>query len=106
MHKIILKLIGFAWLSLILAISPTLLMAQAKVLVFTKTAGFHHPSIEVGKQVIIKLGKENHFVVDTTSDSTKITESNLKKYAALVFLNTTGRLLNNYQQADLQRYIQ
>ena len=29
-----------------------------------------------------------------------------KKYAAVIFLNTTGYFLNNYQQADFERYIQ
>lgn len=80
--------------------------AQARILVFTKTAGFHHPSIAAGKMAIMKLGRENHFLVDTTSDSTKINEVNLKRYNALVFLNTTGYMLNTAEQVDLQRYIQ
>ena len=80
--------------------------AQKRVLVFTKTAGYHHASIPVGVNAILKLGRENDFLVDTTSDAAKIEESNLKKYAALIFLSTTGSLLNNYEQADLERYIQ
>jgi len=77
-----------------------------RILVFTKTAGFHHASIPVGTAAIMKLGRENNFLVDTTSDAAKITEDNLSKYAAVVFLNATGPLLNNYQQADLERYMQ
>jgi len=91
---------------LLTAISFNKSFAQTRILVFTKTAGYHHSSIAAGEAAIIKLGKQNHFLVDTTSDSTKIVESNLKRYAALVFLSTTGRMLNNYQQVDLQRYIQ
>jgi cytochrome c len=79
---------------------------KPKVLVFTKTAGYHHASIAVGTTAIIKLGKENNFAVDTTSDASKITESNLSKYSAVIFLSATGDLLNNYQQADLERYMQ
>jgi len=41
---------------------------KPKILVFTKTAGFHHASIPLGVDAIIKLGKENGFAVDTTSD--------------------------------------
>jgi cytochrome c len=79
---------------------------KPRVLVFTKTAGFHHSSIPVGSAAIIKLGKENNFTVDTTSDASKITEANLSKYSAVVFLQTTGYMLNNFQQADLERYMQ
>lgn len=79
---------------------------KPRVLVFTKTTGYHHASIAVGAPAIIKLGMQNNFLVDTTSDATKISEANLSKYAAVVFLNTTGYMLNNYQQADLERYMQ
>ncbi|MDB5133229.1 MAG: Crp/Fnr family transcriptional regulator [Mucilaginibacter sp.] len=79
---------------------------KPKILVFTKTAGFHHSSIPVGTAAIMQLGKENNFLVDTSSDASMITEANLIKYSAVVFLHTTGYMLNNYQQADLERYMQ
>ncbi|WP_184550142.1 ThuA domain-containing protein [Mucilaginibacter sp. FT3.2] len=82
------------------------IVEKPKILVFTKTSGYHHASIAVGAAAIIKLGAENHFSVDTTSDAAKITEANLSKYSAVVFLSTTGYMLNNYQQADLERYMQ
>jgi cytochrome c len=81
-------------------------LLSPKILVFTKTSGYHHASIAAGSAAIIKLGAENNFSVDTTSDATKITEANLSKYSAVVFLSTTGYMLNNYQQADLERYMQ
>lgn len=80
--------------------------AKRRVLVFTKTQGFHHSSITTGAAAILLLGKAHNFDVDTTSDAAKITEANLRKYDALIFLNTTGYMLDNYQQADLERYIQ
>lgn len=79
---------------------------KPKILVFTKTAGFHHASIPLGVAAIIKLGKENNFDVDTTSDDAKIIESNLKKYSAVVFLSTTGPLLTANERNDFERYIQ
>lgn len=81
-------------------------IAQNKVLVFSKTAGFRHGSIGVGKLAIIKLGKENGFAVDTTEDASVFHDDNLKQYNALVFLSTTGDILNHYQQAALERYMQ
>lgn len=77
-----------------------------RVLVFTKTAGFHHSSIPDGVKALQKMGKEHHFEVDTTSDASLFTEDSLKKYAAIIFLNTTGNVLNDFQQADFKRYIQ
>jgi cytochrome c len=79
---------------------------KPKILFFTKTAGFHHASIPLGVAAIIKLGKENNFDVDTTSDDAKIVESNLKKYSAVVFLSTTGPLLTANERNDFERYIQ
>ncbi|MDB4918066.1 ThuA domain-containing protein [Mucilaginibacter sp.] len=79
---------------------------KPKVLVFTKTAGYHHASIPLGVDAIIKLGKENNFDVDTTSDDKKFIESNLKKYSAVVFLSTTGPLLTANERNDFERYIQ
>ena len=77
-----------------------------KVLLFTRAAGTVHSSIPAGIAAIVKLGKANHFLVDTASDASKINEDNLSKYAAVIFLQTTGDILNNYQEADLQRYMQ
>jgi glucose/arabinose dehydrogenase/cytochrome c551/c552/type 1 glutamine amidotransferase len=79
---------------------------KSRVLVFTKTAGYHHASIPAGVSAIIKLGTENNFAVDTTSDANYFNEDSLGKYAAVIFLSTTGDLLNNYQEADFERYIQ
>ena len=80
--------------------------AQIKILVFSKTAGFRHSSIVPGKPAIIKLGQENGFAVDTTEDASRFTDAVLKNYNAVVFLNTTGDVLNNMQQAAFERYIQ
>jgi uncharacterized protein len=81
------------------------LMANPKVLIFSKTAGYHHESIAVGIPAIIKLGKENNFDVDTTTNSAKFTVANLKQYAAVIFLSTTGDVLNDEQQKAFEQYI-
>jgi len=77
-----------------------------RILVFAKTNGFHHSSIPNGKAAIQKLGKENDFDVDVTEDSLVFAEDNLKKYAAVVFLNTTGNILSYKQEAAFERFIQ
>ncbi|WPP50206.1 ThuA domain-containing protein [Catalinimonas niigatensis] len=79
---------------------------EPKVLVFSKTNGFRHESIEPGIEAIQKLGQENNFSVDTSEDSTVFTQDNLSDYAAVVFLNTTGDILNEEQQSAMEQYIQ
>lgn len=77
-----------------------------RVLVFTKTAGFVHASIPKGAAAIQKLGAENDFDVDTTSNAAIFNEDSLKKYAAVIFLSTTGNVLDNNQEIAFERYIQ
>ncbi len=79
---------------------------ETKVLVFTKTAGFRHASIGPAKEAFLKLAKENNLIIDTTENSQAFTEENLKHYNAVVFLNTTGDVLNSTQEACFQRFIQ
>ncbi|MET1055367.1 MAG: ThuA domain-containing protein [Pedobacter sp.] len=83
----------------------TVYAQKYRILVFSKTAGFHHASIAAGIPAIQKLGIENKFGVDTTTDSTQFTPLNLKKYAAVVFLNTTGNVLGEEEQKSFEQYI-
>jgi type 1 glutamine amidotransferase len=92
-------LVAAVWLMAIPAFSKS-------VLIFSKTAGFHHNSIAVAIPAIIKLGQENGFSVDTTTNSALFTESNLKQYDAVIFLSTTGDVLNNEQQDAFKKYIE
>lgn len=77
-----------------------------RVLVFSKTLGFRHTSIAAGKTALLQLGTENKFAVDTTEDASMFTKKNLKRYAAVVFLNTTGDVLDSLQQQAFTKYIQ
>lgn len=87
-------------------LSPDTASSQhKKVLIFYKTAGFKHNSIAEGKAAIEKLAQANNFKADTTSDANKINKKNLKSYAAVVFLNTTGDVFNEEQQVAFQDYI-
>ncbi|MGB4399610.1 MAG: ThuA domain-containing protein, partial [Daejeonella sp.] len=79
---------------------------KPRILVFSNTAGFRHESIAAGKAAIIKMGKEQGFDVDTTESSSYFMEDSLKKYKAVVFLNSTGNVLNAPQQIAFERYIQ
>ena len=77
-----------------------------RVLVFSKTEGYRHASIEPGRDALVKLGGEHGFEVDTTEDASYFSTKTLKDYAVVIFLNTTGDCLDNGQQLALQRFIQ
>jgi len=77
-----------------------------KILVFSSTKGFRHGSIGAGKTALLKMAKEKGFQVDTTENATVFTENNLKQYRVVVFLSTTGNILNDAQQNAFERFIQ
>jgi glucose/arabinose dehydrogenase/PKD repeat protein len=76
-----------------------------RVLVFSKTAGFRHSSIPNGIAAIRRLGAENGFAVDATEDAARFSDANLARYRAVIWLLTTGDVLDADQQAAFERYL-
>jgi type 1 glutamine amidotransferase len=70
------------------------------LLVFSKTTGYRHDSIPAGIAALSGLG----FAVRATEDSTVFT-TDLSDVDAVVFLNTSGELLDGAQRIGLQRYL-
>ena len=79
---------------------------EKSVLVFTKTTGFRHESINAGIPAIEQLGGENDFNVIQTEDSEQFNEENLGNFDAVIFLNTTLTLFNEDQRSAFKGYIQ
>ena len=79
--------------------------AMPRVLLFTKTAGFRHESISAGAAAMTALGATHGFVVEQTEDGSAFTDASLSRFAAVVFLNTTGDVLEVDQQEAFERYI-
>ncbi|MFN4255258.1 MAG: ThuA domain-containing protein, partial [Saprospiraceae bacterium] len=77
-----------------------------RILVFTKTAGYRHQSIPAGVAALRKLCDAHGVMLDSTENAEDFTEENLCRYAAVVFLNTTGDVLDHRQEADFERFIQ
>ncbi|RZU36615.1 type 1 glutamine amidotransferase [Streptomyces sp. BK022] len=76
-----------------------------RVLVFSKTAGFRHDSIPDGIAAVRQLGATDGLTVDATEDATAFTTRNLRRYDAVVFLSTTGDVLDSAQQRAFEGYI-
>lgn len=102
-YKILMKCFLFI-LSALFVISCT--SPEKSILVFSKTEGFRHASIEPAVIALEKLGRENSFKLTATEDSKYFVEDSLKQYSTVVFLNTSQDILNDVQQADFERYIQ
>ena len=97
----------FLFFILLAVFSITACSTEPKqVLVFSKTAGFRHESIEAGIEALKKMGTEKGFIPSFTEDAQQFNTQNLKKYKAVIFLNTTGDVLNAEQQDAFERYIQ
>lgn len=79
---------------------------QFKALLFTKTAGFHHQSIHEGVDGIRQLAQRHSFSVDWQENSSVFNEKQLKNYDVVIFLNTTGDILNSEEQAAFEKFIQ
>ena len=75
-------------------------------LVFSKTAAFRHGSIPAGIAAITQLGAANDFTVTATEDASAFSDEGLADYEVVIFLSTTGDVLDAGQQAAFERYIQ
>src|SRR3954447_13495500 len=87
------------------AVPPAAAAPLTKVLVFSKTAGFRHDSIPAGIAAVRQLGSQNGFVVDATEDANAFTTQNLAQYQAVIWLSTTGDVLNATQQTAFESYV-
>lgn len=79
---------------------------QFNVLLFTKTDGWHHKSINEGVTGLRKMAVTHHFELEWHEDASRLNDENLKKFDAIVFLLTTGDILNAKQQQAMERFIQ
>lgn len=79
---------------------------EKNILVFSATASFRHHSIADGHNAIQQLGITHKVVVDSSESASIFNDVDLAKYDAVVFLSTTGDVLDGPQQVALQRFIQ
>ena len=79
--------------------------ARFAVLVFTKTTAFRHDSMPQGIAAIEALGAEHGFAVNDTEDPARFNDAELARYKVVVFLNTTGDILDAGQKSAFERYV-
>ncbi len=75
------------------------------VLVFSKTEGFRHNSIPNGIKMISEVGQKENWIVTSTENASVFTSDFLDQIDVVVFLNTTGDILNDKQQKAFEKFI-
>jgi len=75
------------------------------VLVFHKTTGFRHDSIEAGIEAVREVAESEDREVTATDDASVFTAEGLLPYGVVVFLNTTGDVLDDGQQVAMEEFI-
>lgn len=73
---------------------PPATTAPRHILVYSRTAGYRHDSIPDGIRALRSLGSAHGFEVDATEDPSWFTDDVLARYAVIVFLSTTGTVLD------------
>lgn len=80
-------------------------VSHPRVLAFSKTAGFRHDSIPDAQEALRRLSQSKGFTVTFIEDSAAFNPSNLANFDCVVFLLTTGDVLDETQQAAFQAFI-
>lgn len=78
---------------------------QKSLLVFTKTEGYRHASIPDGVDALKEMATENGWTIRHTEDSSVFNPDSLLAYDAVIFLSTTGDILNTEQQDAFKNFI-
>lgn len=79
---------------------------QFSALLVTKTAGWHHESINEGVAAIKALATRNFFDVQWHQDGVAITDKYLENFQVIIFLNTTGDIFKEEEQKAIEHFIQ
>ena len=76
-----------------------------RILLFTRTEGFHHPSITDGTDMIGQIGDQEDWTIDQTEETTPFEPATLALYDAVVWLSTTGDVLDAPEQTAFEQYV-
>ncbi len=77
-----------------------------RILVFSKTSGYRHSSITSGLVMLQDIADRQGWGIDFSENGSDFTESNLNRYNSVVWLSTTGDVLDEQQQAAFQHYVE
>jgi type 1 glutamine amidotransferase len=76
-----------------------------RILVFSKTEGWRHDSIEAEREAIISLANGHGVRAEASEEAGLFTDNTLVQYNTVIFLNTTGTIFTDNQRTAFERYI-
>ncbi|MBK8698727.1 MAG: ThuA domain-containing protein [Saprospiraceae bacterium] len=97
--------IFFFWLLFLAGFQGISAQKQFNALLFTRTNGWHHESIKDGVEAVSRLGDRHFFNVEWQENPAWFTDDKLKQYDVIIFLNTTGDILDESQQLAMEKFI-
>jgi type 1 glutamine amidotransferase len=74
------------------------------VLVFTRTTGFRHDSIEAGVQALQRLADSDGFGLERTENPADFNDARLARFDAVVWLNTDSEVMTDPARRAFERY--
>ncbi|EEB93452.1 hypothetical protein MPER_07885 [Moniliophthora perniciosa FA553] len=77
----------------------------AKILIYSATRAFRHDSIPTAIDVLKAKGPSINVDFESTEDENAFTDENLAGYDAVLFLSTTGEVLQAPGKAAFQKYL-
>ena len=90
-----------------LALVTSIEAQSIKLLAYSKTNGFRHKSIPAAKEALTTLAKDNQWQITFTEDSLLFNDYKwLKKYDAIVFVMTTGKIFDSIEEQSFKKYLE
>lgn len=97
----------FTTLTLFVSLALSAGAAQFKALLITETNGWHHDSIVTAVPAMQELAKLHDFdLVWPNNLSAVLTDKGLAGFDVIIFMLTTGDILNDEQQGAVERFVQ
>jgi hypothetical protein len=103
MKRLLLPLVAL----LLMGATAVIAQPQFKALLFTETDGWHHQSISAGVEALRTVAQRHQFQLDWQGNSGVFNnEERLMGYDVIIFLSTTRDVLNENEQANMEKFIQ
>jgi type 1 glutamine amidotransferase len=88
------------------AIAAVASQAADRILIFTRTAKFREDNILPTRSLLKTFYEGKGFEVETSEEAGLFVDTTLAKYKAIVFLKTSGDMLNPAQQTAFEKWYQ
>lgn len=80
-------------------------MTNPHIILFTKTAAWVHDSLAEGIELVQSAARDHGVTVVESADASVFESADLDGAAAVVFMNTSGILMDDRQRSRLQAYV-